>query len=62
MLCFSEEVLHSYVAHWWSPDGSRLAYLSINTSRVPIMELPHFVGADYPSSTRYAYPKVIIFL
>ncbi|XP_072255145.1 inactive dipeptidyl peptidase 10-like [Pyxicephalus adspersus] len=54
---YREEVLNSYAAHWWSPDGTRLAYLSINTSRVPNMELPHFVGADYPASTRYAYPK-----
>ncbi|XP_040197068.1 inactive dipeptidyl peptidase 10-like isoform X1 [Rana temporaria] len=54
---YQEEVLHSYSTHWWSPDGARLAYLSINTSRVPNMELPHFVGADYPASTRYAYPK-----
>ncbi|KAM9319965.1 inactive dipeptidyl peptidase 10-like [Gastrophryne carolinensis] len=54
---YQEEVLHSYAAHWWSPDGTKLAYLSINTTVVPVMELPHFVGADYPASTRYAYPK-----
>ncbi|XP_068121285.1 inactive dipeptidyl peptidase 10-like isoform X2 [Hyperolius riggenbachi] len=52
-----QEVLHRYAAHWWSPDGARLAYLSINTTLVPKMELPQFVGADYPTSTRYAYPK-----
>ncbi|KAM4702041.1 inactive dipeptidyl peptidase 10-like [Discoglossus pictus] len=54
---YQEEVLHSYAAHWWSPDGSRLAYLSINDTFVPSMELPHFVGSDYPASKRYAYPK-----
>ncbi|XP_075706314.1 inactive dipeptidyl peptidase 10-like [Rhinoderma darwinii] len=54
---YQEEVLHSYAAHWWSPDGSRLAYLSINNTLVPHMELPHFVGADYPICARYAYPK-----
>uniref|UniRef100_A0A8C5M7Q3 Inactive dipeptidyl peptidase 10-like n=1 Tax=Leptobrachium leishanense TaxID=445787 RepID=A0A8C5M7Q3_9ANUR len=54
---YHEEVLQSYAAHWWSPDGSRLAYLSINNTLVPSMELPQFVGADYPTNKRYAYPK-----
>ncbi|XP_075449273.1 inactive dipeptidyl peptidase 10-like [Ascaphus truei] len=54
---YEAEVLHSYAAHWWSPDGARLAYLSINNTHVPNMELPYFVGADYPSSRRYFYPK-----
>ncbi|XP_069829016.1 inactive dipeptidyl peptidase 10-like [Dendropsophus ebraccatus] len=54
---YQEEVLHSYAAHWWSPDGARLAYLTINNTLVPKMELPHFVGADYPIHARYAYPK-----
>ncbi|XP_075053804.1 inactive dipeptidyl peptidase 10-like [Mixophyes fleayi] len=54
---YQEEVLHSYGALWWSPDGARLAYLSINNTLVPNMELPHFMGADYPVCTRYAYPK-----
>ena len=29
MLCLSsptEEIFQSHVAHWWSPDGARLAY------------------------------------
>ncbi|XP_053312008.1 inactive dipeptidyl peptidase 10-like [Spea bombifrons] len=54
---YQDEILHTYSALWWSPDGTRLAYLSINNSLVPNMELPHFVGADYPSSKKYAYPK-----
>ncbi|XP_066445104.1 inactive dipeptidyl peptidase 10-like [Eleutherodactylus coqui] len=54
---YQEEILHSYTAHWWSPDGARLAYLTINNTLVPKMELPHFVGADYPICARYAYPK-----
>ncbi|KAM3933643.1 inactive dipeptidyl peptidase 10-like [Leptodactylus fuscus] len=54
---YQEELLHSYAAHWWSPDGARLAYLTINNTLVPKMELPHFVGADYPICVRYAYPK-----
>ncbi|KAG8585818.1 hypothetical protein GDO81_005160 [Engystomops pustulosus] len=54
---YQEEILHNYAAHWWSPDGARLAYLMINNTVVPRMELPHFVGADYPICARYAYPK-----
>ncbi|XP_056418148.1 inactive dipeptidyl peptidase 10-like isoform X2 [Hyla sarda] len=54
---YQEEVLHSYAAHWWSPDGTRLAYLTINNTLVPKMELPYFVGADYSICARYAYPK-----
>ncbi|XP_041440312.1 inactive dipeptidyl peptidase 10 isoform X2 [Xenopus laevis] len=54
---YQEEVLHSYAAHWWSPDGTRLAYLSINNTLVPKMELTYFLASDYPASRKYAYPK-----
>lgn len=53
-----EEVLHSPVAHWWSPSGSSLAFLTINDTLVPNMLLPHFTGALYPRGTYYPYPKV----
>ncbi|XP_031753021.1 inactive dipeptidyl peptidase 10-like [Xenopus tropicalis] len=59
---YQEEVLHSYAAHWWSPDGTRLAYLSINNTLVPKMELTYFLGSDYPASRKYAYPKVCHFI
>lgn len=55
---FPEEVLHSQVAHWWSPDGSRLAYLTINDSLVPNMLLPRLTGSLYPRGKEYPYPKV----
>ncbi|MGH0187781.1 UNVERIFIED_CONTAM: hypothetical protein FKN15_026897 [Acipenser sinensis] len=54
---YEEEVLQSYAAHWWSGDGARLAYLTINNSATPNMEIPHFLGGAYPSSSRYPYPK-----
>ena len=57
-VCYSEEVLRSAVAHWWSPDGSRLAYLSINDTLVPNMVLPRFTGSLYPRGQQYPYPKV----
>nr|XP_057938819.1 inactive dipeptidyl peptidase 10-like isoform X3 [Doryrhamphus excisus] len=55
---YEEEVLHTQVAHWWSPDGSRLAYLTINDSLVPKMLLPCYMGSLYPRSKEYAYPKM----
>ncbi|PWA26214.1 hypothetical protein CCH79_00013817 [Gambusia affinis] len=55
---YEEEVLDSPVAHWWSPDGSRLAYLTINDSLVPSMMLPRFTGSLYPRGTEYPYPKM----
>ncbi|XP_060784806.1 inactive dipeptidyl peptidase 10-like [Neoarius graeffei] len=55
---YEEEVLHSPVAHWWSPSGSSLAFLTINDTLVPNMLLPRFTGALYPRGTYYPYPKV----
>ncbi|XP_032375937.1 inactive dipeptidyl peptidase 10 isoform X2 [Etheostoma spectabile] len=54
---YEEEVLLSYVAHWWSVDGARLAYLTINNSATPVMEIPHFLGGLYPSNVLFHYPK-----
>lgn len=59
LLCFPvEEILKTHIAHWWSPDGTRLAYATINDSRVPIMELPTYTGSIYPTVKPYHYPKV----
>uniref|UniRef100_A0A667ZRK7 Dipeptidyl peptidase like 10 n=1 Tax=Myripristis murdjan TaxID=586833 RepID=A0A667ZRK7_9TELE len=55
---YEEEVLHTQVAHWWSPDGSRLAYLTINDTLVPNMFLPRFTGSLYPRGKQYPYPKM----
>ncbi|XP_073326603.1 inactive dipeptidyl peptidase 10 [Pagrus major] len=54
---YEEEVLLTYVAHWWSMDGARLAYLTINNSATPVMEIPHFLGGLYPSNVVFPYPK-----
>ncbi|XP_054620913.1 dipeptidyl aminopeptidase-like protein 6 isoform X7 [Dunckerocampus dactyliophorus] len=54
---YEEEILRSHVAHWWSPDGARLAYATINDSLVPKMELPMFTGMPYPTGKEYHYPK-----
>lgn len=55
---FAEELLHSHIAHWWSPDGERLAFLTINDSLVPNMIIPRFTGGLYPKGKQYPYPKV----
>uniref|UniRef100_UPI0037E8AFD8 inactive dipeptidyl peptidase 10-like n=1 Tax=Semicossyphus pulcher TaxID=241346 RepID=UPI0037E8AFD8 len=55
---YEEEVLHTQTAHWWSPDGSRLAYLTINDTLVPSMLLPRFTGSLYPRGKEYPYPKM----
>ncbi|XP_056127324.1 inactive dipeptidyl peptidase 10-like isoform X2 [Rhinichthys klamathensis goyatoka] len=54
---YEEEVLHTHVAHWWSPDGERLAFLVLNDSLVPNMVLPSFTGSTYPKGKQYPYPK-----
>ncbi|XP_064494448.1 dipeptidyl aminopeptidase-like protein 6 isoform X2 [Pseudopipra pipra] len=54
---YEEEILKTHIAHWWSPDGTRLAYATINASRVPTMEIPIYAGNPYPSVKTYHYPK-----
>uniref|UniRef100_A0A8C4NCI7 Dipeptidyl peptidase like 10 n=1 Tax=Eptatretus burgeri TaxID=7764 RepID=A0A8C4NCI7_EPTBU len=54
---YQEELLHGPVAHWWSPDARWLAYLTINGSDVPFMEIPSYTGRLYPHSHSYSYPK-----
>ncbi|XP_070711951.1 inactive dipeptidyl peptidase 10-like [Pempheris klunzingeri] len=53
---YEEEILRSHLAHWWSPDGERLAFLTINDSLVPNMVLPQFTGNTYPKGLQYPYP------
>ncbi|XP_053117830.1 dipeptidyl aminopeptidase-like protein 6 isoform X3 [Hemicordylus capensis] len=55
---YEEEILKTHIAHWWSPDGTRLAYATINDSRVPAMEIPTYTGPLYPMVKTYHYPKV----
>ncbi|KAM4604780.1 A-type potassium channel modulatory protein DPP6-like [Polymixia lowei] len=54
---YEEEILQTHIAHWWSPDGLRLAYATINDTLVPKMEVPIFTGSPYPSGLEYHYPK-----
>lgn len=54
----SEEILRSHLAHWWSPDGERLAFLTIDDTLVPNMALAQFTGSTYPRGLQYPYPMV----
>ncbi|KAK4049074.1 Dipeptidyl peptidase 4 [Microbotryomycetes sp. JL201] len=61
---YEEEVFSADSAMWWSPDGSKLAFLSFDEEQVPEYEFPiynpSFVSAGaqpYPSSTIMRYPK-----
>ncbi|XP_032900074.1 dipeptidyl aminopeptidase-like protein 6 isoform X5 [Amblyraja radiata] len=54
---YEEELLRTNIAHWWSPDGARLAYATINDSRVPTMEIPMYLNSLYPTGRVYPYPK-----
>ncbi|XP_077369288.1 inactive dipeptidyl peptidase 10-like isoform X2 [Festucalex cinctus] len=53
---YEEEILHSHLAHWWSPDGEKLAFLTINDTLVPNMALAQFTGSTYPRGLQYPYP------
>ncbi|XP_059905299.1 inactive dipeptidyl peptidase 10-like [Gadus macrocephalus] len=53
---YEEEILKSHLAYWWSPDGERLAFLTINDTLVPNMALPQFTGSTYPQGLHYPYP------
>ncbi|XP_056157005.1 inactive dipeptidyl peptidase 10-like [Lampris incognitus] len=53
---YEEEILHSHLAYWLSPDGDRLAFLTINDTLVPNMVLPQFTGSTYPKGLQYPYP------
>ena len=55
---FAEEIFQTHIAHWWSPDGARLAYTTIDDTLVPKMEIPIFTGSPYPIGIEYHYPKV----
>ncbi|XP_031691302.1 inactive dipeptidyl peptidase 10-like [Oncorhynchus kisutch] len=54
---YEEEILQTYPAYWWSGDGVRLAYLSINNTHTPYVEIPRFTGGPYPTGAYYPYPK-----
>uniref|UniRef100_A0A3Q3XQZ9 Dipeptidylpeptidase IV N-terminal domain-containing protein n=1 Tax=Mola mola TaxID=94237 RepID=A0A3Q3XQZ9_MOLML len=53
---YEEEILGSHLAHWWSPDGEKLAFLTIDDTLVPNTVVPRFTGGTYPRGLRQPYP------
>ncbi|KAI7792250.1 putative dipeptidyl aminopeptidase-like protein 6 [Triplophysa rosa] len=54
---YEAEIFKSHIAHWWSSDGARIAYATINNTLVPKMEIAMFTGSVYPTARQYHYPK-----
>ncbi|XP_068103545.1 inactive dipeptidyl peptidase 10 [Hyperolius riggenbachi] len=54
---YEEELLNTHIAHWWSPDGERLAFLMINDTQVPNIIIPQYTGSVYPLGRQFPYPK-----
>lgn len=51
-----EEELDMSVSFWWSPDGSKIAYLRFDESNVKEFSMTMW-GELYPEEYRYKYPK-----
>lgn len=55
----AEEILNSNTALWFSPDGKRLVYASLNDSLVDTVTLPQYDSShQYPAMHTLRYPKV----
>ena len=46
------------VATKWSPDGSKIAFIRFDESRVPEFPLTWYEGGMYPRESSFKYPKV----
>ncbi len=57
---FSEEILHSEVAHWWSPDNRFITYLKLDDTNVPKYKFPIYGNGEelYSNMDVISYPKV----
>lgn len=60
---YEEEVFGSAFAFFWSPDGTRVAYLSFNETGVGTFTVPYYMVDDtsaspYPLELDLRYPKV----
>ena len=59
---YSEQILKTSIAHWWSPDGKYLAYAQFDDTDVQRTFVTSY-GDDvepysYPQQDYYYYPKV----
>eukprot|EP01125_Pyxidicula_operculata_P003584 TRINITY_DN1468_c0_g1_i1.p1 TRINITY_DN1468_c0_g1~~TRINITY_DN1468_c0_g1_i1.p1 ORF type:complete len:769 (+),score=143.61 TRINITY_DN1468_c0_g1_i1:58-2364(+) len=57
---YEEEVFSDYNAMWWSPDGTKLAYLRFNDTGVSIYSFDYYEDvtvSPYTSQIKIKYPK-----
>src|SRR5688500_17812717 len=52
----AQEELGRRRGHWWSPDGSRIAFTEVDESDVPVFALADYRD-DYGGLTRQRYPR-----
>lgn len=63
ILFFTEEILSSSSALWWSPDGTKLSFATFNDSNVDVLQYPYYgsyskINNVYPELKNLRYPKV----
>ncbi|KAI9005337.1 dipeptidyl peptidase IV N-terminal region-domain-containing protein [Gaertneriomyces semiglobifer] len=54
---YEEEVLGSHDALWFSPNGTRVAYLKFNETNVPEVKLEYY--EKHKSGSKYHYPEEV---
>ncbi len=56
---FTEEILYSNSAHWWSTDNSFICYAQFDDTNVPLYRFPYYgKGSNiYGDIEAIAYPK-----
>ncbi|MBN4082114.1 DPP IV N-terminal domain-containing protein, partial [bacterium AH-315-B15] len=52
-----EEEFEITKAFYWSPDGTKIAYLKFDESGVPDFTMDYYRGGTYPSPYTFKYPK-----
>lgn len=55
---FSEEMLATKYALWWSPNGRFLAYAEFNDTEIPVIAYSYYGDEQYPRTINIPYPKV----
>ena len=57
---FTEELLYTHVAHWWSVESRYVCYATFNDTDVPLFSFPLYGPPEnvYTSTVSIAYPKV----